>query len=245
MGRRCVTGTRARLLLNLKNRGLMPRRGGCLSRTVPSSWQSCPRWWAPWPSCGRHSRRLLPDLAHCHLLQTSGANEISRRSRSAPICWQNAVHEHNLRHRSRLCLPCQGQMAVGSAWTFNTPCRLTLAAGALAASVAALAPASQQGPLAASAPVQRLVSAALEQGLRVAIHLQRPPDVTSDEDMTELVDEVCVEKNVSAPAVCVCLHTACECERGCMTYLSMSNPLCHAYPTCYAFVFRETLGSCR
>lgn len=69
--------------------------------------------------------------------------------------------------------------------------RLTLAAGALATSVAALAPASQQdAPLAASPSMQRLVSAALEQGLRVAIHLQRPPDVLSDEEMTELVDEV-------------------------------------------------------
>ena len=68
--------------------------------------------------------------------------------------------------------------------------RLILGAGALTAAVAALEPALGHPELAASPAAQALVSAALETGLRVAVDLQRPPDVASDKDMVQLVDQV-------------------------------------------------------
>ena len=65
-----------------------------------------------------------------------------------------------------------------------------MGAGALTAAVAALEQAVGDQQLAAMPAAQSLVSSALETGLRVAIDLQRPPDITSDEDMVELVDRV-------------------------------------------------------
>lgn len=80
-----------------------------------------------------------------------------------------------------------------------------MAAGALTAAAAALEPAAQQPQLAASPPAQALVSTALQLGLAIAVDLRRPPDVTSDEDMTELVDEVCSPFSCMSPAA-KCLH---------------------------------------
>jgi hypothetical protein len=68
--------------------------------------------------------------------------------------------------------------------------RLTMGAGAMTAAVAALEPALGHPQLAAMPAAQALVSSALEIGLRVAVDLRRPPDVTTDEDMVELVDQV-------------------------------------------------------
>ena len=65
-----------------------------------------------------------------------------------------------------------------------------MGAGALTAAVAALEQAVGDQQLAAMPAAQSLVSSALETGLRVAIDLQRPPDVTSDDEMVELVDQV-------------------------------------------------------
>ena len=65
-----------------------------------------------------------------------------------------------------------------------------MGAGALTAAVAVLEQAQGDPQLAAMPAAQSLVSAALETGLRVAIDLQRPPDVTSNEQMVELVDQV-------------------------------------------------------
>ncbi len=65
-----------------------------------------------------------------------------------------------------------------------------MGAGALTAAAAALEQAQGDPQLAAIPAAQSLVSAALETGLRVAIDLQRPPDIASDEEMVELVDQV-------------------------------------------------------
>ena len=69
-----------------------------------------------------------------------------------------------------------------------------MGAGALTAAVAALEQAQEQAQgnpqLATMLAAQSLVSSALETGLQVAIDLQRPPGIASDEEMVELVDQV-------------------------------------------------------
>jgi hypothetical protein len=85
-----------------------------------------------------------------------------------------------------------GRARAGNTWMrcVALPSRLTMGAGALTAAVAALEQVVGDPQLAAMPAAQSLVSAALETGLRVAIDLQRPPDIASDEEMVELVDQV-------------------------------------------------------
>lgn len=64
------------------------------------------------------------------------------------------------------------------------------AAAVVAAAAAAAAAAQPPGTRPPHEAILRLVAAALQLGFRVAVDLQRPTDIVSDDEMTELVDEV-------------------------------------------------------